>query len=125
MTISKRLRFAILERDGFTCRYCGRRPPDVTLEVDHVAPKSRGGSNHPSNLVAACYECNRGKRDLHLLDIHADCGLQEWTQVLELETRLDEAEQRIDDLTLTIDRLREDRGRHVPIYAADILRGLD
>lgn len=59
--VSKRLRFAILKRDGFACLYCGRRPPEAELEVDHVRPRSRGGSDDPSNLVTACRECNRGK----------------------------------------------------------------
>jgi hypothetical protein len=64
MSVSKRLRFQILNRDCFTCRYCGRSAPHVVLEVDHVEPVSRGGSNHPDNLVTACWECNRGKRAL-------------------------------------------------------------
>ena len=61
MSISKRLRFEILNRDAFTCRYCGRKAPDVALEVDHVYPRSKGGGDHPDNLVTACYACNRGK----------------------------------------------------------------
>jgi len=47
-------------RDEYTCRYCGAvMPPD--LEVDHVVPRSRGGTDRPNNLVAACHECNRRK----------------------------------------------------------------
>lgn len=61
MSISKKLRFEVLLRDGFKCLYCGRRPPQVTLEVDHVHPRSQGGQDHPRNLVSACYDCNRGK----------------------------------------------------------------
>lgn len=61
MAISKSLRFRILNRDNFTCSYCGRRAPDVRLEVDHVHPRSKGGSDHPSNLKTACFDCNRGK----------------------------------------------------------------
>jgi hypothetical protein len=57
------LRFMILERDNFTCRYCGATPPDVRLEVDHVHPESQGGSDDPSNLVTSCSICNIGKRD--------------------------------------------------------------
>lgn len=36
-------------------------PPDVVLTVDHVVPVSLGGSDDPSNLVAACRDCNAGK----------------------------------------------------------------
>lgn len=56
-------RFTVLERDGFACRYCGRRPPEVALEVDHVLPKSRGGTDDPENLAACCRDCNSGKRN--------------------------------------------------------------
>ena len=56
-------RFAILKRDGFTCQYCGARAPSVRLEVDHIFPLSKGGSNDPANLKTACWDCNRGKSD--------------------------------------------------------------
>ena len=56
-----RLRFHVLQRDGFTCRYCGRHAPDVQLHVDHVVPRSQGGRDDPTNLVAACKDCNLGK----------------------------------------------------------------
>jgi 5-methylcytosine-specific restriction endonuclease McrA len=55
------LRFAILERDGFRCRYCGAPAPEVRLHVDHVIPVIAGGSDDPENLVAACEDCNLGK----------------------------------------------------------------
>lgn len=61
MTISKRLRFEVLTRDGHTCRYCGGQPPDVKLTVDHVLPVTLGGTSEPTNLVAACADCNAGK----------------------------------------------------------------
>lgn len=59
--ISKRQRWEILERDGFKCRYCGRKAPDVRLEIDHQKPVAGGGCNCTSNLVTACFDCNRGK----------------------------------------------------------------
>lgn len=59
--ISKGLRFKIFHRDGFVCQYCGRRPPDVVLEIDHVRPRAHGGDNDELNLLTACDECNRGK----------------------------------------------------------------
>lgn len=56
------LRFIVLSRDGFRCGYCGRGPKDgVTLEVDHVHPRSKGGTDALDNLVTACWDCNRGK----------------------------------------------------------------
>lgn len=59
--ISNSIRFKVFDRDGFTCGYCGRTPPSVVLEVDHVTPVSAGGGNGLSNLLTACFECNRGK----------------------------------------------------------------
>lgn len=54
-------RFKILQRDGFTCQYCGRTPPSVVLHVDHVVSVAEGGGNEDENLVAACSDCNHGK----------------------------------------------------------------
>lgn len=61
MSISKKKRFAIFARDGFTCRYCGRKPPEVVLEPDHIIPRARGGDDDESNLITSCFDCNRGK----------------------------------------------------------------
>lgn len=59
--ISKRLRYEILKRDEYACRYCGVRVPDVVLTIDHVVPVTLGGTDDPSNLVACCKDCNAGK----------------------------------------------------------------
>lgn len=61
MAVSKRLRFEVLRRDNHACRYCGRSAPEVELTVDHVVPVALGGSDDPTNLVAACRDCNGGK----------------------------------------------------------------
>lgn len=61
MPVGKRLRYEVLKRDKFTCRYCGASAPDVHLQVDHIVPVSLGGGDTPDNLVAACVDCNSGK----------------------------------------------------------------
>jgi hypothetical protein len=61
MAVSRRLRFEVLKRDNYTCRYCGAKAPDVALEVDHVIPTTLGGADDPTNLVTACEPCNSGK----------------------------------------------------------------
>lgn len=48
----------VLRRDGFRCQYCNQREH---LTVDHVVPKSRGGRDTWTNLVAACIRCNNRK----------------------------------------------------------------
>lgn len=57
----KNIRHFILERDKFTCVYCGDK--HGPFEVDHVMPRSRGGTNQETNLVCACRTCNRSKKD--------------------------------------------------------------
>ena len=59
--LSNKLRFAVLKRDNFTCQYCGRKPPEVILEVDHIIPISEGGETSLDNLITSCRQCNRGK----------------------------------------------------------------
>ena len=56
-------RFRILHRDRFTCRYCAAMPGSEFLEVDHLVPRSRGGSDHAENFVTACKTCNGRKSD--------------------------------------------------------------
>lgn len=65
----KRLRFEVFKRDLFTCQYCGRKPPDVVLEIDHIDPVANGGDNSELNLVTACENCNGGKAAKLLGDV--------------------------------------------------------
>jgi hypothetical protein len=58
---SNHVRYEVLRRDNYTCRYCGASAPDTKLEVDHVVPRALGGTDDPTNLVAACIDCNAGK----------------------------------------------------------------
>ena len=53
------LREYVLAKWNYTCAYCG--VAGVPLELDHVLPRSRGGSNRASNRVAACHSCNQQK----------------------------------------------------------------
>ena len=60
-SLSKKVRFEVFKRDNFTCQYCGRKAPDVILEVDHINPVKNGGDNSITNLITSCFDCNRGK----------------------------------------------------------------
>jgi hypothetical protein len=53
------IREYLLEKWERKCAYCGKT--GVALEVEHINPKSRGGSNRVSNLTLACYTCNQQK----------------------------------------------------------------
>jgi 5-methylcytosine-specific restriction endonuclease McrA len=54
-------RFNIYARDDNTCQYCGRRHPRADLNLDHVVPRSRGGSTSWENVVCSCVPCNLRK----------------------------------------------------------------
>jgi 5-methylcytosine-specific restriction endonuclease McrA len=59
----------ILLRDRNTCQYCGEAMPPSELTLDHVVPRSRGGSSTWENLVACCHICNRHKGNRLLSEI--------------------------------------------------------
>ena len=52
-------RRAVFARDDYRCQYCG----DSADSIDHVVPRSRGGSDEWDNLAAACRACNSSKRN--------------------------------------------------------------
>lgn len=56
----KQIRLAVLARDNHVCQICKAAQAN---EVDHIVPRSKGGSDDPSNLQAACDPCNRKKSD--------------------------------------------------------------
>lgn len=49
----------LLEKWGRQCAYCGKQ--DTPLEIEHIQPKSKGGSDRISNLTLACNPCNQKK----------------------------------------------------------------
>lgn len=64
----------LLEKWGRECAYCG--DTDTPLEVEHVVPRSRSGSNRVSNLTLSCHPCNQAKNSQALADFFAhDKGL--------------------------------------------------
>jgi 5-methylcytosine-specific restriction endonuclease McrA len=54
-------RRAVFARDRWTCQYCGHERGSLT--VDHVIPRSKGGSSSWDNIVTCCAPCNRRKGD--------------------------------------------------------------
>lgn len=55
---------SILQRDDYTCRFCGHRGNGSTMVVDHSRPVSRRGTDHWNNAQAACWACNALKGDM-------------------------------------------------------------
>lgn len=89
-SIPKRIRFEVFKRDKFTCQYCGRMAPDVILEVDHIKPVSKGGTNDILNLVTSCRDCNSGKTNRELSDDSVIKKQQ--AQLTELATKSEQLE---------------------------------
>mgnify|MGYP001607193856 CR=1 FL=1 len=78
--VGQKLRFQILKRDGFSCVYCGAGGGQITLEVDHIVPHSRGGLDTEDNLATSCRTCNGGKRDMVLENICRFCFVRPSTR---------------------------------------------
>jgi 5-methylcytosine-specific restriction endonuclease McrA len=60
-SLSVRTRYQVFKRDLYRCCICAKT--GVELEVDHIVPVARGGSDDMDNLQTLCVPCNRGKRD--------------------------------------------------------------
>jgi len=63
-SISHKLKLEVLKRDKFKCCICGKSPsthPELSLEIDHILPVSKGGTDDIENLQTLCISCNRGK----------------------------------------------------------------
>lgn len=86
-SLSKRIRFEVFKRDGFSCQYCGAVPPTVVLEVDHIDPVAAGGLDDMDNLVTACFNCNRGKAAVSLSSVPQSIA-DKATEVAEREEQL-------------------------------------
>lgn len=59
--IPSKLRHKVFKRDGYRCVECGASKDETTLEIDHIIPVSKGGTNDFNNLQTLCKACNRGK----------------------------------------------------------------
>ncbi|NET91195.1 MAG: HNH endonuclease [Kamptonema sp. SIO1D9] len=60
------IREFLLEKWGRICAYCGEK--DTKLEIEHIQPRSKGGSNRVSNLCLACTPCNQKKGNQDIKD---------------------------------------------------------
>lgn len=58
--VAESIRYQVLKRDR-NCQLCGAGPDQGPLQVDHILPRSQGGTNAIENLQVLCSPCNRGK----------------------------------------------------------------
>lgn len=92
--VSKKARFEVFKRDSFKCQYCGRSAPEIVLELDHIKPVAKGGSNEIMNLVTSCFDCNRGKSDRALSD--SSVVSKQRAQLEELQERREQLEMMLE-----------------------------
>lgn len=52
---------AIMKKTNYCCAYCGIGFDEAEFTIDHIVPRSKGGSNKDHNLLAACRSCNTSK----------------------------------------------------------------
>ncbi|NET87405.1 MAG: HNH endonuclease [Kamptonema sp. SIO1D9] len=53
----------VFARDNYCCQSCGKTSQQTILNIDHIIPLAKGGSNDISNLQTLCCSCNQKKRD--------------------------------------------------------------
>lgn len=68
--IRDRSRMRVYERDDYRCQHCdGEEVPGgaTELRVRHIVPRSRGGSDHPRNLLTLCRKCDSRLPEHHVI----------------------------------------------------------
>lgn len=64
--ITNERRLAIYLRDGFVCQWCLldlHSAPAAAISLDHIIPRSKGGTNSSWNLITSCHHCNSVRQD--------------------------------------------------------------
>lgn len=126
MAVSTRTRFEVFKRDSFTCRYCGRKSPEVVLEIDHITAIANGGTDDTVNLTTSCWSCNRGKSHIPLERlIVGEDPVEKAILILEQERQLAEynkvlakkRKRRDRDLQTLVDRWCEITGKEYVGYS--------
>ena len=75
--ISGTLKYEVMKRARYRCELCGVSAAEVALEVDHIQPRSLGGSDDLNNLQALCYRCNARKSNRDDTDFRGNRSLHE------------------------------------------------
>jgi diadenosine tetraphosphate (Ap4A) HIT family hydrolase len=66
------IRYQVLKESGGRCALCGITKKESPIDVDHIIPRSRGGTHNKSNLQALCIKCNRSKGNKDKTDFRND-----------------------------------------------------
>lgn len=80
-SLTKKIRFEVLKRDWFKCKYCWKTPDQwAKLQVDHIIPVAEWWWNEIENLTSACFECNIWKWKRMLSKKHTNRDLKKETK---------------------------------------------
>ena len=90
--IPRKLRHQVFKRDGYRCRECGASKDETSLEIDHIVPVARGGTNNIDNLQTLCRECNRMKHTDEWVGGETDLEVAQ-NELNNLKKQLDDAEK--------------------------------
>jgi len=125
--ISPLLRYYILNRDNFTCRYCGQVLNRRDIHIEHINPISNGGTNHRCNLAVACASCNlkkSGDVDQEVIDKeHKNNIIRElngWGATIESIGPNEHVDLLIETVESLIDELRIDGEEDALLTAVEI-----
>ena len=61
----KLIRSRLFKKQNGKCHYCNKQLSHTKSTIDHIIPRSKGGTDTIDNFVVACYECNCDKSDLN------------------------------------------------------------
>lgn len=117
--LSKKIRFEVFKRDKFQCQYCGRKSPEVILNVDHIDPVANGGANDIFNLITSCFECNQGKKARLLSD---DTVIQKQRKQIELIQERKEQLELMLEWKKTLTDFDNEKVKMVSEYWASIMK---
>ena len=93
--IPRKLRHEVFKRDGYRCRECGASKDETSLEIDHILPVAKGGTNDIDNLQTLCRECNGMK--------HTDEWVGGETDYETVKQRLDLLKNQIIDIKVKLE----------------------
>lgn len=116
--VTHKLRFDVLERDQYQCKYCGastKKDNEVQLVVDHIIPLELGGTNDMTNLITSCFSCNEGKKDRRLAVIGFE---REYALPIDEILRLTELNNREETKKFFLD----DKNNEARLYLHDLYR---
>lgn len=108
---SHTIKYFALRRQNCQCLYCGTPISFETAEMDHIVPRTNGGSNNKrSNLAAVCTTCNKSKSNI---------PFAVWVSSGKAGPRvsLEGAKERVNSLLLTKTDLQKEDDSLVEIYS--------